>query len=444
LGPDGENLTKDPLKLRLEVINQASGILGEIQTDMEEATAAGTNGWDYVLDIATLGISAAVRYQDNLGKAAGRWQAQAQALIETGQQQLDALDLEYEKRIKNLYAAGKIAEAEELTNKHIQDRKTLMDVNGDQIQAMIDAVNQADNDWGFFGGGQQNAMSNSANDAIAKAYEGSAFSAQAEGLRNDIDATKGDKGQQVTLKSIVASKTLGLNQAALGVELFGKTSEGMDQLMALLTEMGDPAAANTALSLASLFSDKATAKQFIIDVQAKGTEGKALVDAMALVQRSGVNTDMNLIVTYFQKNPDVALQIKKDIDAIKNEKTITQTIITKHLGKEAMDAIKTDQKYFESLDKENQIVYLTNLATTIALDADPEFLADKALYETRMGTGKISNAEYHAILANEVTKNRIAVNAARSYFEMHLKADLDNPPMAIEFVHEVLTKSYSE
>jgi TP901 family phage tail tape measure protein len=408
LGPNGENLTQDPLKLRLDVVTQNSNILDGIESDIANITADGANGWDAVFDHVTFGIGRIVRFQNNLNMAAGRWQAQAQALIQSSQQQIDSLDLEYEKRIKNLYAAGKVAEAEELTNKHLADRKTLMEVTGDQAQARIDAVNAANNDWGFFGAGQQNAMSDAANDAIKKAYEGTAFAAQAELVRSQIDSTKGDKGQQVELKNLVAGKTLGLNQAALGIELFGKSSEGMDQLVSLITEMGDPAAANTALSLASLFSNKADARQFIIDVQARGTEGKALIDAMALVKSSGVNTDMNLIVTYFQKNPDVALQIKKDIDAIKNEKEITQTIITKHLGKEAMDAIKTDQAYFDGLDKENQIVYLTNLATTIELNADPEFLADKALWEAK--NRKVSIPEYNAILANEVTQNRMAVN----------------------------------
>jgi hypothetical protein len=408
MGPNGENLTQDPLKLRLDVVNQNSDILDGIESDIANITADGANGWDAVFDHVTFGIGRIVRFQNNLNMAAGRWQAQAQALIQSSQQQIDSLDLEYEKRIKNLYAAGKVAEAEELTNKHLADRKTLMEATGDQSQARIDAVNAANNDWGFFGAGQQNAMSDAANDAIKKAYEGTAFAAQAELVRSQIDSTKGDKGQQVELKNLVAGKTLGLNQAALGIELFGKSSEGMDQLVSLVTEMGDPAAANTALSLASLFSNKADARQFIIDVQARGTEGKALIDAMALVQSSGVNTDMNLIVTYFQKNPDAALQIKKDIDAIKNEPKITRTVITEHLGQEAIDSIKTDQKFFDSLDKENKIVYLTNLATTIELDADPEFLADKALWETT--NRKVSIAEYRAILANELTQNRMAVN----------------------------------
>jgi hypothetical protein len=40
--------------------------------------------------------------------------------------------------------------------------------------------------------------------------------------------------------------------------------------------------------------------------------------------------------------------------------------------------------------------------------------------------------------------NRIGVNAARSYFEMHVTADSDEPAMAVQFVHQVLSKSYSE
>ncbi|MBM3451821.1 MAG: hypothetical protein FJX84_01635 [Bacteroidetes bacterium] len=41
-------------------------------------------------------------------------------------------------------------------------------------------------------------------------------------------------------------------------------------------------------------------------------------------------------------------------------------------------------------------------------------------------------------------QNKIGVNATRAFFEMHLKADIDNPASAIEFIHDVLTKSYSE
>lgn len=411
-GPDGENLTKDPLQLRMDVVTKGAEVLDSLKADMESATAAGTNGWDYVLDIATLGISAGIRYQDNLGKAAARWQTQAQSLIETGQQQIDSLDLEYEKRINNLYAAGKIAEAEELTNKHLQDRKTLMEANALNIQGMIDAVNNADNDWGFFGGGSQNAMSNTANDAITKAYEGTAFSATAELVKTAIDNAGGDKGQQVTLKSLVAGKQLGLDQAQLGVKLFGGSQAGMDQFTGLFTKLGDPAIANTALSLASLFKDSAQAKQFIIDIQAKGPlQGKAFVDAMALVQKSGVVSDINMIVSYFQKNPAKALEIKNQIDAIKRQPTITQDVIVQYLGQDVMDAVKTDYEYFKTLDKENKITYLTTVETELALQEDPKWQSDKALYEKEHGGKAISNASYAAILANLETKGTQAVGA---------------------------------
>lgn len=67
----------------------------------------------------------------------------------------------------------------------------------------------------------------------------------------------------------------------------------------------------------------------------------------------------------------------------------------------------------------------------------------KLHYDTLIWFGDDSHRIFSYIKKIRYT-NRIAVNAARSYFEMHLKADLDNPPVAIEFVHDVLTKSYSE
>ncbi len=428
-GPNGENLEKDPLQVRLDILSNTKDQIDQTKQAFDDLRAqqgtgvglwgqwdAGSNGWDTTLDFVTLGISAAVRAQDNIGKAAAMWQAQAAALLETGQQQIDSLDLEYEKRIKNLTAAGKLAEAEELTNKHLADRQTLMQAVGSGYDAVISAVDTADNGFlglGWFNTGTQNKQSDTANDAITKAYEGTQMAPIAELVRQQIDAAGGTKGQQVALKSLVGSKQLGLTQAQYAVKNFSGT-EGMNQLQSLFSGVGDIGAVNQALEMAAQFKDLAAGKQFILDIETRvkqnGPMGaKEFIDAMALVKKSGVVTNPQIILEYFQKNPAKALEIKNEIDKIKKEPEITQDIIVQYLGQDAMDAVKTDQKYFNSLNKDNKLIYLTTVETELALQTDPAWLADKAIYEKEIGK-TISNVAYAAHLANLETEASQDVN----------------------------------
>jgi hypothetical protein len=189
LGPDGQDLEKDPLGVRMRMLDQnkknmdasfqaatlnpgkgfgtTGGLVGTVAAGAGVGAGVGAGigaGIGAILAPITAGASIAVGAglgaligtaagavgsyflaQDAV-KAAGKVSAasaiDAKIALEQNQQMLDSMDLFYQKKIDELKIQGKINEANELQAKYLKERNTLTGEMGKTNQQIIDQFEQ--------------------------------------------------------------------------------------------------------------------------------------------------------------------------------------------------------------------------------------------------------------------------------------------------------------
>ncbi len=153
-------------------------------------------------------------------------------------------------------------------------------------------------------------------------------------------------------------------------------------------------------------------------------------------EKSIWNTTDSLLIVLNCDNDEQLKGYKKALDKALNDSNVEKLTIVVLLPKE-VDKNSMTPHFVIYYVSPTDFNFFGRLKDGQLLD---EF---KLHYDTLIWFGDDSHRIFSYIKKIRYT-NRIGVNAIRSYFEMHLKADLENPPIAIEFVHEVLSKSYSE
>ncbi len=200
------------------------------------------------------------------------------------QQMADSLEVSYQKRIDAARAAGDAAEATRLQNQYLVDQKALLEANAKNTQEMYDSVKSASGGF-LWMGDMAGKYETVANDAIDAAFKGTGQEVQATMAKDTIgNMTTANKGQKTMLKTMVAQKQLGFNQIETANELFGSSEEGANQLEKLL--VNSPTEANRTLGLAASLQGPQK-KQFVIDMSLKSPEdAKAMNDALEMAQKT--------------------------------------------------------------------------------------------------------------------------------------------------------------
>ena len=299
MGPNGENLEKDPLKVRVAIVQEtrkslqamntrnkatyaatptdvglatggtilgaaggmaAGSILGGMAATGIGATVAAVSGGaitaaaagsvvPVVGTIAGLVVGAiggaivgSIQRNERIAKAAGATVAMSQMALQQQQEMLDSLDLDYQKRIDSARATGDIAKAEELITQHIKDRSVLMEEQGKLIQQIADGYEQADAGlnipfWGL--GGMREQLNTAADEAIKNKYKDDPI-AQALATQAGAsvkDANLSDK-MDYTVRVAIATGDIDPGLAAQFFTLFGQNKGMMDASTNLIANMG--------------------------------------------------------------------------------------------------------------------------------------------------------------------------------------------------------------
>ena len=351
----------------------------------------------------TVATAMIVNYQTEVAKQSGILQANLGNVLSVQQQMVDSLEIDYQKRIASAKAAGDIAEATRLQNQYLEDQAKLLEVNAKQTAEMYDILDKQGT--GFLGiGDMQTALGNTANDAIKKAFEGTGQEVGAQLATDTINAMSASNNQKTMLKTAVAQKLISFDQIAVANETFGGDQAGADQLQKLIEQ--SPTEAGRALGLATnLKGDQK--KQFLIDMSLKDPIAtKQMNDALEMAQKTtgvffGQKEVAEAVMKFAVENPEQMLQFKANIDALKNEKTITIGVVQKIMGPSIAKLLgdKGIAKFFTKYNKENKIVFLTELQQIMAMKGDPEMIASWNLWNKENGQTK-SFAEYAAYQAD--------------------------------------------
>jgi hypothetical protein len=418
IGLDGSNILKDPIGIRVRLLQETQGNLegqiaasggqvSAVQQGANVATVAGLGVGGVVAGLAAataisaklasigatvgsvapgigtaigavvggaagLAIGAAVM-ADNFAKAgaaAGGITAQGVIALQQNQEMLDSLDLEYEKRISAARAAGDVLEAERLILEQREGREEIIGIKQQTVDSLVGQYQAAD-----FAG--INPMGEQLDKLIDSMYADNPLLQMATtGARKSIEASAGTAEQEYTLKLLLASEDVDPGVMTNLMNTFGQDKDMIQKIINIQTNLSG-ADAGRAFSLASLFGeDVASQKQFLMNIEGqKDGDAEKLLNMFEVVQQSGGILEMKAVLDAYMKDPVAGMKLVTDLEklrAAQKEGPITQEIITTVFGAEAGAAVLSDWEYFNSLNPENQITYMTLLQTAFeTIEKDP-------------------------------------------------------------------------
>jgi TP901 family phage tail tape measure protein len=370
LGPNGQDLEKNPLQVRIDMVAQNSKRM-KVSADRAASGGDGFVGGDMIrklagqktMQIAGIGASAlggaaagagigtfiggpiGAAIGGGIGAAVGaafgyftskKYVKQAAVLgataavdakiaMEQNKQMLDSFDMFYQKKIEELKLQGKINEAEELQGKYIEKRNLL---TAAQAQLQADVVSQYDN-----AGGLQESMMSGMKKATTAKY-------------------KNDPNQLAYLDSV--------NQQAGDLRSSGLITSGQEYLIQAKMASGDipPSVFRTLLGLAAENKDIAPKMMNIITKfsgatsESIGTAAGVILDAKGDINKT-VQTEFITTVNAFEKDSD-ALDFTKNIIKLNNlNKVIPSDVLVSYYSnksQESQDAYKKLNEAFDGLE----------------------------------------------------------------------------------------------
>jgi TP901 family phage tail tape measure protein len=405
IGVNGENLLKDPLAVRVKLIeetrknvqsfgDQAKSAGAWTGKDMLKVGAGGTVGGALagaatgaiigsVVPVIGTALGAGVGAvagsiagnlfsrkdrAERIGTASGASIAMQKMALEQQQEMVDSLDIAYEKRIAEAQAAGDLAKVDELTNKHLKDRSALLEQNGKLLKDIATSYSTAE-------GATRKALDTGADKAITNKYKGTAMEDVAKLAKQNLNDNQNLTGEQrYLLKMELASGEIDPMQMINLLESFGNDKESITKVMNIITKFGG-AFGNQIMSTASLFVDKdgnpvkSVQTKFIAKIESAGNaeEAERLRSFYAMVAKTGNVLNTSIITEFLLKNPEVADRLMKQteqIEALKGK--IDFTVASKVLNADQLKILNDDLDYFNSIKTDElKKVYLQTLVQTI-------------------------------------------------------------------------------
>jgi TP901 family phage tail tape measure protein len=391
-GPDGADLKRNPLETRMRISKES---LNLFTTSMDAASekvnqAAGT--WDIWGKVAEAGGAVAASYQ---------------SMLESQQQMVDSLEVDYQKRIAAAMAAKDITEATRLENQYLIDRQAILEQNKqDRITAQSTLAGM---DSGVIATAKDTAIN-----AVVENYKGTGQEGDAA-IAQDLIKNKfyGQTDiQKMNLAQAVASKQIGLTQVTQAQNLFGQDAEGSSQLDTLLTNLGGTEA-NRAIGITQNMGAE-EGKKFLIDMSLKNPEqAKEALDALEIAQKTtgpfaGDTVTQKAIIDFSVKNADKLVDTKKKIDSLKklSGNKITLALEAGKLGKDVADAIKKDVKRFNKYNDANKIVYTTELRQIMEMYGNPAMMKSFRLWQQEVGGPKSTFADFASYQADRTVQTQ--------------------------------------
>ena len=419
-GPNGENLINEPLKVQVSQIQatetrleadfdtflEATDVTQQEFTDLAIKTqdnfrnTLDTTGWGFVnvaldalswlnpINWAGKVISGDVNWNvlraTGATVAAGFESAQmsvaatnayivkASSAIQNYQSAVDSLDVNYDKQIAAAQAAGDEALAQDLINRKAKERNQLMEKYASATKAVREQFEASEDS-------QQKTLMGAATDRIKEKFAEDAdslkiFEAAAEKL------TEGADKYELTML---------LNADAISLSTFdwisNNLSEGsISRVLNLETKLTGKDL-GTMTSLLSRFGSDRTQQEFIAKFELAADAGEAqevlslFTEINNLADTLGGEKGKQLLDFYVDPKNAANAEILKntilDLKEFDGDKLTIDYIQNIEGGEEFAKIIKGNQQYFDSLDKNQQVVY-TQVIATIALSDPEQFMQD--------------------------------------------------------------------
>ncbi len=422
LGPNGEDLEKNPLEVRTRMVAENQKKMQSNMSNIENAGMVTKLAGQKTMQIAGIGASAAggaaigatlgaalgsvVPILGNavgavigggIGAAAGaiggyfaskKFAVQAGQLgaayavdskiaLEQNKQMLDSFDMYYQKKIEELRLQGKINEAEEMQNKYILERDKL---TASQATLQEDIVSQYNN-----AGGMQEAMMGGMKKAATARYKDNpneiaymdVVGAQAGELRKSGAI---DKGQEFLIQAKMASGDIPPSVFRQLLQMATDNKEIAPKMMNIITKFSGATSESIGVAAQNILNakgdiDKTVQTQFITKVEAFEKDSDALDFAKNMIKLNNLNAVIpsNILVKYYTENDAAYQQLNKMLDAIEGEKNLTADIVY-NIIPNIKGTGAFDEKYFNTLTEDQQKVYTTTIASIVNIP-EPQIVA---------------------------------------------------------------------
>ena len=421
LGPNGENILKDPLGVRIKLLQdtrekmnlstdatkKAAGFTGKDAGKSVGYTAlgAGVGAVGGALAVGGLGaligslggpagaaIGAALgskigvgigatigvglgsvagnlfgRKDRNkrIGEASGASVAMQKIALQQQQELTDSVELQYQNELAAAKAAGNTAEIKRLTKQYELDQVDLLTENGKLVKDIQNSYANAD-------GATRGALMTGADKAITKQYKGTAMEDVVPLAQQQINDSGISKEMQYTLKMEMGSGQIDPMQMIEIFDTFGKDKATIQKVVSIVGKFGGKFA-NQMMGIVGMFKDPKQATKFVADISTKTAPEaqKQLELFQRISQLNAAIPEISVALDYYNKNPIAAAALQKTIDKIDETKgKISLQIATSILGAKEMEILKADQEYFNSLPAQQQKVYLQTLTTMVNMEGN--------------------------------------------------------------------------
>jgi TP901 family phage tail tape measure protein len=438
IGAEGENLLKDPVSVRVKLIEDSKagiarsidatknatrftggtigrtagfGLAGGAGGALAGLVAGGTVAAGMAAAGATVGSAVPVigtaigavaglaigamiglkKRNEAIAKATGASVAMQKIALEQSQELLDSYDVENQKKIQQLETEGKLTEAAKLRSQYEEGRTKLLAQNATLNDQILNSFKNAP------GGKVQHLMLKGAEKAAVAKYKDTPMAPIAEAAVGSIQSMGLNREQQYLLNVQMSSGQLDPAQVMNFASLFQGDKEGASAVLNITTKFGGTTL-NELTSVTSLFVDRtgkpldSVQKQMFVNVNKAKTpeEAQKLIDFYNNIGKTGQVLDLDIVGNYVVSNPVGAELLQDTIAKIQAQKgKIDMKVTTKLLGASpaSLEALNSNLEYYNKLPDEQKKVYLTVLATaTETFDLNSQD-AQNFMKETGMQVG---------------------------------------------------------
>jgi hypothetical protein len=354
LGPNGENLLTSPLEIRTKLIEESASNIS-----LGGARQRGGRGYITSKPVASAG-------------QIGSFAANSVMALQQQKELVDSLQLEYEERIKNAKASGDLAKASELENKYQEDRQAILAQNATTVKKIQDQLSSV--------GNQRQVLDAFGNQIKAMFSENVSVSGMLPDLFNNLD--KIDDKQEIILRAEILAGNI--DPIALNNMLSDEALA--PKVVPIIAQFGGTEA-NRIFQLAELMG-KQESLDFLVNIKGMDVAemDKYVTGLQKIYNLSAFTGQSEVIINAYVNSETLLDDFNTQMDALRKaagDKPISTTMIQKlvtegTVKQSVLDAIKSDQTYFDSLPKEQKLAYVQAITVSANLEGDQ---AVKSLFQ---------------------------------------------------------------
>ena len=432
LGPNGENLEKNPYDVRINMINAnkknmessikninnanpitkvagqktmqkvgigstaAAGatvgaVLGSIVPGVGNVVGAIIGGGIGAAAGAIGGYFASKKFVAEAGALGAAYAVDAKIAMEQNKQMLDSFDMYYQKKIDELRLQGKINEADEMQIKYMKERNDLTDAQAALQGNIVEQYNGA--------GGLQESMMSGMKKATTAKYKDDpnqlayldVVNQQAGDLRSSGLISS---GQEFLIQAKMASGDI---PPAVFRTLLGLAADNKDiapKMMNIITKFSGATSESIGVAAQNILGaddvvNKEVQTAFVTRVEAFEKDSDALDFAKNMIKLNNLNAVIpsDVMVSYYvdPKNQAAYDNLNKILDTIEGSKDLTAKIVYEIMP-EVKGTAAFDEAYFNTLTEDQQKVYSTTIASLINIP-EPTIIESEDFRAWRKETG---------------------------------------------------------